>query len=380
MAAFQIEKGTYVGSGFGSGELLALFKAWVVKSPANGGPGWSMLDDQSSLGSDPYIVVSDIQNPSANEAHKVLRLTRSSSDTILLQAYLHWDSSSHVGYGWWAGYQNGSLQTAGAPRKYDFRGGPETIIINTQNSGGGWEDMTILDEWLGLVPLTEKEEITGELQSGVSAGSDVVLQLGTDEASNFTINRWYYIYDFDGHTWINYTKCTNVDEVNDRITVQQITENFSSGSVICAYAHRFYMTGRGAGSGSGRTFFKGVIPYVSSENQNNVMPPDDSITSGQKNRFLVDRVVIYNEHLSGTHLAQKPIIMEKWDYTGSTNYMNRAYGQCKNLMVTDVNDLVQETGGRLIDGDEWNWFLYTSSLFEEINWDGAALIFGASST
>jgi hypothetical protein len=245
--------------------------------------------------------------------------------------------------------------------------------------------MTILDEWLGLVPLTEKEEITGELQSGVSAGSDVVLQLGTDEASNFTINRWYYIYDFDGHTWINYTKCTNVDEVNDRITVQQITKNFPSGSVVCAYAHRFYMTGRGAGMPDpGRTYFKGVIPYVSSENQDRIIPPDDSIISAQKNRFLADAyVVTYTDarHPSGSHLAQKPIIMEKWDYNGSTDYMNRAYGQCKNLMVTDAEDLVQETGGRLIDGDEWNWFLYTSSLFDEISFNrGAALIFGASST
>jgi len=50
MAAFQIESGVCNGRGFAAGDangFLAKFYTWVTKTPAGGGPGWTILRDES---------------------------------------------------------------------------------------------------------------------------------------------------------------------------------------------------------------------------------------------------------------------------------------------------------------------------------------------
>jgi len=52
MAVFQKETGLCTGRGFADVDAagyLAKLKTWIVKAPASGGPGWTILLDKTTL-------------------------------------------------------------------------------------------------------------------------------------------------------------------------------------------------------------------------------------------------------------------------------------------------------------------------------------------
>ncbi len=184
MAAWQKEGGLIIGRGFDAGGFLGKLKAWIVKIPTNGGPGWYIVDDQSALGTNPYIVVSDVNFPYANaNKHKIVvfGLPTASAGFVNINCYHFHDTTGHVSSGEWARYQ---LRTVDAGQfSYDFRGGPEGLCISSRN--GSTIDNFIIDEWTGpddtivLEPTTK----TGTL----SANSRVETGDNNNQVSNYDL-------------------------------------------------------------------------------------------------------------------------------------------------------------------------------------------------
>lgn len=169
MASWQKEAGSCVGRGFDAGGFLGKLKAWIVKTAINGGPGWFIVDDQSALGVDPYIVVSDKNFPYSNSnKHKILqiKLPTATAGVIYVVGYHFWDATAHspVNNQLYGYYQ---LRTVDAGTfSYDFRGGPECICISSRN--GSTIDNCLIDEWVGPddTIILESESHTGTTTLG----------------------------------------------------------------------------------------------------------------------------------------------------------------------------------------------------------------------
>lgn len=177
MAAWRKESGSCVGRGFDSNGFLGKLKTWIVKVPSSGGPGWYIVDDQSALGTNPYIVVSDKNFPYTNaNKHKILQiiLPTSTAGVILINAWHFWDASGHTGVGadTWGRYY---LRTVDASTfSYDFRGGPEGICLSSRN--GSTVDNCLIDEWVGpddtIVLESNSHTGTTQFQSHIEAGDN----------------------------------------------------------------------------------------------------------------------------------------------------------------------------------------------------------------
>lgn len=163
MAGYGIESGTAFGRGFDAAGLLGLLMAWIVKTFANHGPGWFIWDNQSTLPTNPYVVVCDQAAPTPNSKAKFIAfyLPTSNAGQIWVNYYMYWDNVTHTGVGF---RHRGCLGTVDAGSfAYYFRGGPETLAIFTRDGANFWR--TILTEfegiWDGVDNLLEPETASG---------------------------------------------------------------------------------------------------------------------------------------------------------------------------------------------------------------------------
>jgi hypothetical protein len=410
---FQNESGACTGRGFGDVDVegyLAKFKAWIVKTPANGGPGWQILLDKSanpvpktveavntsterititghgfytnevviysttgtviggltnnatyrlrkidndtfelylnkdtciesvtpinltSSGSGthtfvlqgPYIVVSNKVPSGINDNTTIILsvgYTTLISATVNLGYWLSFDTTNKILNGAW---NYGSITTVDSGNfAYYFSAGDECALFASRVTTT-WTYLGI-DTWTSVTGFCEADTVIGTLQSAATAGSNVVIQLDVDEAALFTVNKWYYIYDFNGKNRVNYVKCTAHDIVNHTITLQTLNNDMGSGARIGAYPHRFVW---------------GRIPYVSYSPH-----PFYRESSGFNgylgsilNRTLesLDRITVTDD---GDYLCMRPIIMEykrpNLDdyYSDSELGQNRAYGRYNNYVL-----------------------------------------------
>lgn len=360
MATFGREADSFIDRGFSGVDangFLAKFKAWVVKTPANHGPGWFVIDDQSSLATDPYIVVCDVESPVVNAynsgqsggAPKFIKIGYESADVgyVYARTGLWHDVASHTFRGIFGGYRLNVGQTT--EYAYLFMGGAECMLIGARQ-GSSWS-VFFIDEFAGISKLLEGTDKVGVLQSGVTAGSSVVCQLGSGQAANFTVNKYYFIYDFVGHSWVNYAKVTARDTVADTITLSSIAQNFPSGAVVCAYAHRFYSNGPNRGNTNNYSHSNYInIPYISANNNTYVHHNQTGPIYGSGDFISLagtgagidyeSNVFSYSEpNDEGEFLCIKPLIYEYMANNYSSGYSysysaNRKYGKTKNLIRT----------------------------------------------
>jgi hypothetical protein len=450
MALFQYETGSATDRGFSdlhANGLCAKFKAWVVKTYANGGPVWTILQDRSAaagyaatvyavtttglshiltsnahglltgeiiqftagtslptgllaatdyyvnrLSADtfrvyttmikawaggasdinvssagvgtqwftmegPYIVVSDQAAPTVNQACLILKVGYRSSDSnkIRVQYMLGMDVPNNVVYGYWAGY---NITTSASSFTYDIRGGAQCMVIQSLVSTIWYT--TYIDTWTGDSNFVEPVTATGTLAGGVAAGANTVLTLGAGQAANFTVNKYYYIYDIgNGHAWVNYCKCTNVNAGANQITVDVTSYAYPTGAVIAAYAHR-YMAGGSSVTSANRmnNGYCSCVPYVSSTtaalcsamtNQNTPV----SIYCSWGRDIQTMQYCAPNDE--GYYVCQRPMIIEYADQqNGSTG--NRYYGVLNNIYLTYNTSLTAGTDGRTIGANNWLYF------------------------
>ncbi len=386
MAVWQVESGEATGRGFAGVDadgLLAKFATWVVKSGANGGPGWYLHDDQSALAIDPYIVVCDTQTPAVNDLAtgpgglppKFIKIGMKDTQAgyIQIQYYMWWDNTTQTGRGLWAGWILMTLDSG--TFAYSFRGGVEGIVVHTRVTGQSRLFISGVLDWEGDANLVEATSKYGVLTAEASAGSSVTLNLDTGQAANFTVGKFYFIYDFSVGTLVNYVKVTAKDELADTIVVETLASTFATGSVISPYAHRHTAFGT-TGYANAKEFslnYSGqvanycCIPYVSSLVATNVVHDQDGyITIQAKFDYLANTLLQIAPDDYNMRAVMRPIIGELYcANSNATTYdvgMNRAYGQVKNLYIAYNNSRSLEKDGLTVNAKNYVYLAHVSDL------------------
>jgi hypothetical protein len=288
------------------------------------------------------------------------------SARVNIQTMAWWDATNHVPRGIWSGFY---LTTYDASNfEYNFRGGCEQMVIMAR-TGSTWTNY-IYDDFVGDTNFLEDETHVGVLISGITAGTNVVLQLGTGQANNFTLNQYYYIYDFNGHTWVNYVKCTNVNIGADQITVDTIIvgNNFPTGSVIASYPIRQYSRGSNLPGD--------VSNYQYSSFGNNANPTIPFISSSvagcqfhnQSGAIVGTSYFVYFTELLGNVLqpddlgrygSMRLVLLERWGHNGGGfvgTGCNRLYGVTKNLYRCSAGSMAKMLDYKIIGTNNWLYF------------------------
>ena len=320
-----------------------------------------------------FIVVTDTASPTVNDydtspsggAPKFIKFgyVNSESGYVRMQGMLWWDNVEHGSQQIWTGYKIATYDSA--IFVYVFIGGDEFMFIAAK-TGTTW-GRAYIDNFTRISTKLELATKVGVLQSGVSAGDSVVLQLASGEASNFTEDKFYYIYDFDGHSWVNYFSIEARDTVAHTITVSNITEDFPAGAVVSPYAHRYYSLGLGDGDMYGRINLLGnvsycsvydnsTIPYFSSTTQDNVAHAQSDYVHTQSiapNTNSDDYLSAGAPDDEGDYDCMRLAIIERRDAAGFTTSMNRFYGKSDNVVRTKRGSMDQMTSTRSLLGIDY---------------------------
>ena len=317
---------------------------------------------QFSLMEGPYIVVSDQSSPTINQPSMIMKTGYKvlESAKVRSQYVLSFDTTNKVLYGYWGGFELNTVDAG--PFSYDFRGGAECMI--TQSRVGSSWSTSMVDSWIGDPNFVEGTDKIGTLAADATAGTNQVIQLGAGQAANFTPNKFYYIYDMNGHAWVNYCKVTADNTNADTITVDTIDKNFPTGSVIAAYNHRMYCAGNILAAGGQNRFnsdnysVHSSTPYCSSENS--------SRTFANQNQALYESITpsidtatlnIVSPNDKGFYACQKPFIVERSNAVPSDqNDISEGYGIMKNMYTTKTGTMVQGLDGKTIGGSNWLYF------------------------
>jgi len=379
------ESGLCNGRGFlESGSFLNYFFRWILAPvvpppvPAQGGgAGWHLISDRREEEEDPYVVVSNHDWNQAgddgigddpnrhDEPHKILKITQLTSESVVrIAAYAFWDRDSRTGY---APLVYVDLATSDDNEfNYDFRGGPTFMSI-------GAKDVTVDPQRWGFFVMSDFEgdsrylegpdvaaPITGEITAG---STNKVLQFDVaGTASNFTVGKYYYLYDFNRNIVVDYQKCVATNTDDNTVTIEFARKNFPAGSVLTAYTHRWIFGLERFPSYSG--YFK--FPYCSATNS----PPGNiyyifpgywnNVTSGYTNRVqssmaLNPKIMARNNpNDRGDFFVGNPFVYEYRDgYGNQTDYMNRVYGILNTCQISLTEGLSQMSVGRTIDGKNY---------------------------
>ena len=386
------------GRGFnegGTGGLLENFYDWVQRKPVDnpvskstGGPGWYVIEDNRTDLSNPYIIVSNhdastVQNfpnscyiyegvnkvypqdgsTSSLNPHKVFKVgyNTASPGNILFEAYTWYDTCASEYNNRYYSESIGTLD--GAAFVYDFRGGPNFISLGTRR-GFNWDFFQVGD-WTGDDRYVESADKTAVLMESISttdvswsAGNDASVKVAVGESQNFTIDKYYYIYDASSGTqstpWVNYVKILDKIETPsfDILHLDVSRYDFPTGSVLSPYLHRSYAWQRDYVS-----YNDAKIPYVSMKSTDNYW-----YQIAQENyigvNFDFDSRFLHTmspEEVRG-YAVQRALICES-----ASGHCNRVYGYPLGFYASDDDDLTQMLGGRIIDSTR---YIYAASFSE----------------
>ncbi len=145
MAGFHVEQAVCHGRDFTApagpvlGGMLYYLKVFAAKSLVTGGPGWYIHDDQSALGTDPYIIISSHNAAGPNVPAKYMQILMPTATSAQVRVYywIYWDPTLHVGRGMYGAHNVRTDDSVDFI--YDFRGGPECFFIHTFTTATTWE-------------------------------------------------------------------------------------------------------------------------------------------------------------------------------------------------------------------------------------------------
>lgn len=332
-----------------------------------------------------FIVVCDTASPSVNDyntgpngnAPKYLKLSYITGEAgyVRVNGFLYWDTTLHRGEGMFSGHRIATYDDADFA--YDFRGGEECFGLFSR-LGTSWT-YAVIDEWTGIATLVEPATNVGVLQSGVSAGTSVVLQLDSGQAANFTEEKYYFIYDFNTsaspYSRCDYVKVSAVDLINDQITVDNIYFSYLTGAVISPYAHRYAVIGNNyqtAGSylysSQGYAYSNYyryfAAPYVSRYTAGAYVMTDQLNANGINQSFYINGWPFIYESGDpddeGKYYCMKPVVKEYTSGYPNASYtltsMNRTYGTINNMMITAVGSMAQMLDYRTLNSVDYLYF------------------------
>jgi hypothetical protein len=330
--------------------------------------------------SEHFIIVSDTAAPTCNGydtagsawesptgmAPKFLKLGYQTTESgyVRMQGLIWWNSTTHAPWGYWVGRRMNSYDSS--VFAYQFIGGDEFLMQATQ-LGATWYRMFI-DTFTAISSKLEPISNVGVLQSGVTAITSTVLPLAAGQELGFTVNKFYYLYDFASHCWINYVKVTNVDTSAHTVTVLGCTNNFPSGAILTPYAHRYYLFGQSSDNGINMSSYNPysfgdtycTIPYYSSyDNQGYVFHNQQGAIYGQaaytQTTELIDAGIPDDE---GNYDCVRHAIKEA-SFPNINNLpsgINRLYGKSSNTLETRVGAMGLMVNYRTMLGVDYLYF------------------------
>lgn len=219
-----------------------------------GGAGWFQLsgaggifcDTNVPFGTEDYNP-NDISSGPTGGAPKYVHLAPSDvAGKVAVQFHLFAVTSGGgaLAGGVFAGYL---LDASDGQYLYDFRAGNGYLGIKSR-VGSNWST-AIIDDFTGGANLLENFSST--ITGIATAGSDVVVPVDMKP----TVGKRYYLIDLSaGVAMVEYVKVTAFDSGAGTCTIQTLSQDFDSGSILAAYAHRYYTTGTGNPVGTGAGF------------------------------------------------------------------------------------------------------------------------------
>lgn len=192
--------------------------------------GWTLHQDLTAFSPWGYCMRSRGIDGTAFPVY--LRMVESgTAGQILMYPYMGWNSTTRVGTQGWNTTLGYLTTTGNTTWTYVYASANENSFIAS----------TFTTIWTCYsVQLAKPQMLNpahGVLQSDVTAGTDVVIQLATGEADNFIVGKSYQIIDEVSRNWV---EVTNVDKVNHTVTAT-LTYNFTTANfaMIGSYPHRW---------------------------------------------------------------------------------------------------------------------------------------------
>ena len=190
--------------------------------------GWTEHDDRSGQ-SPPYYVFSST-GESADRPTVYIKMTWSNvTDKIEFNLYLHWNNTTHVGT-----VRMGS--TSYFRLSSDDNSAFTIWIYGDKNRFAIISKISTTYMCVGLDFIDSFYKGFGTLASGVSAGNNVVLQLGTDEADDFVAGENYQVAGSGSGEGRERPQVTVVTPGSHQITVDNLARALSAGSTIARLA------------------------------------------------------------------------------------------------------------------------------------------------
>jgi len=353
--SFQIESGICSGRSFNASGFMGKFKTWVVKSLASGGPGWFIVDDQSGLGTDPYLLISDVASPTVNgysngqsgNAQKILRVGFITANSGQIDVRRYMGLSGGVPYGQWGNATNSSTITVldSTDFAYDFRGGDDSMMLFARI--GTSTDYIIETEWIGASNTVFETKNITSVTTIMTGGTDTE-SIEVTSSALFTVGDILIIYDFTAHNWVQQVEVTVIPD-STHITIENSGGNnlnaYPVGTVIGNYMHRNLSIGK-LGSQSSQ------LPYL----PNNVGSVDSDLYSStsvlQQSKLGTPTNFLVNDLSYGGRTCIQPIIYNDRLYITSSE-SPEVFGTPKNIYISSTSSFLPWYSGLTISGDNW---------------------------
>lgn len=207
--------------------------------------GWTVVDDQIEASS--YVVLYSDGHTHNNGRLPCYVKCRHSTTFLMVDMWLYWDSAAHVG--------KGVMNVTGATTFGATSIGMlcDATTVNYINIKGNKDFI-----WFAVVrPSTSliynccvlridnpMWDYIGEWQSDTSAGTNVVVQLGENQAALFRVGSTYRVISPVGH--IDTAVVSNKDNVSDTITLGPLTYALPSGTLVGSYPFPWVSMGTAA--------------------------------------------------------------------------------------------------------------------------------------
>lgn len=366
MALFKKLVGSCTGKGFVANDangLLKNFYDWINSGVA----GWNVWDDRQT-NPDYYIVICDDPSPTVNKVAapgsglppKFIQIGYNETGFIYIKTWMWWDNSTHVGIGLWDGRKLHTVDSG--VFGFDFRGGDECMMISTID--GTTIHQFLIDELVAIPGhLDDKTKVTTVI-SPVTANPGVTV-INVADASVFNEGEYYYITDFSaGNSWVDYVRVTNVNSPIGTVTIHKASYNYTSGSIIGAYPHRFYIACNTS------LFFVTAfsdgrcrIPYYSGTTTTEVWQQQPNWIKGKvKPAFpeqILDRIAPNDQ---GLYAVMHPGLVEFTNGDYSSNSMNRMYGTTKNSIICSNSGMLKRISTRILGGTTYLYVLSANEI------------------
>jgi hypothetical protein len=192
--------------------------------------GWTLHDDLS--GGSPYGYVMASTGEDSDQMSCYLYMYEGTNCIIVL-VYSYWDNSTHAGTYYFGNATYSNLDGNNSGSFYIWCSATKSDVALCSYYSSEYDAV-----WVGeMSPLITAAN--GTLQSGVSAGSNVVLTLGSGETANFKIGKTYQIV---GQSNRQAAVVSAINAGSDQITVSSLSYSFLAGARIGVLPHRWAMT------------------------------------------------------------------------------------------------------------------------------------------